>query len=128
GNMAFVEAQPFAENAAARRLEDRGFDFGMLQDRLGAFGPAAIAGLNKTIANVDAFRTGHAYRFINAAENVSDQARGGGFAVGSGNGNNGNSAIVAVWEKASDHGLSDRLRFLGSRTEKVDQLRLDLEP
>jgi len=63
GDVAAVEPESFAEDAAAGGFQDGGIDVGVEQDLAGADGAAAIAAFDALAGDVDAIGVGHADAF-----------------------------------------------------------------
>jgi hypothetical protein len=86
-----MEAQARAQHAAARGFEHRVVHGGIFQHKLGADAAGAVAFLQLHALNVNAVGGGEPNFVAFAGHQVRDEARGGGFAVGAGHGNNGNA-------------------------------------
>ena len=84
-------AEAFAEDAAARHLEDRAVDAWVLQHQLRRARPAGVDLLDQAVVDVDAVRRGHANVVAHAAQDMVDHADGRGLAIGAGDGHDRNA-------------------------------------
>jgi hypothetical protein len=101
GDFAAVEAQAFAQHAAAGGLEHGGVDVGVHQHVARAARAAAVAAVDLPAVDVDAVGVGHAGAQAVGGQQVGDQARGGGLAVGAGHGDHRDAAVVAGANRVS---------------------------
>ena len=95
-HLAAVIGQAFAQQAAARGLEHGRIDIGVHQHIAGAARAAAVAAVGLAAVDVDAVGVGHAHAQAIALEQVGGQAHGGGLAVGAGDRDDRNAAVVAI--------------------------------
>ena len=105
--VAHVEAQPFAQHAAAGRFEDGGIHLRIEEHGPGAFRSAAVAGVDPAVVEVNAVGAGHAHALARGPENVGDQAGRRRLAVRSRNGHDGNPPVLSVGEHRGDDGFAD---------------------
>ena len=84
GDVAAIEPEPLAEDAAPRRFEHGRLDPRVEQHHPGTLRAAAIAGVDPAIADPDAVGAGHADRLAGVADDLGDQPRGGRLAVDAG--------------------------------------------
>src|SRR5207244_3956771 len=106
-DVAAVESQPRAENAASRRLQDCDLDLGVLEHGAGTLGPTAIAGLDAAAADVNAFRARHAHATLRPADDVGQEACGGGLAVDPGDGGDWDAACCSRRNDLRDDRFGD---------------------
>ncbi len=119
GDIAAIEAQPGAEDAAACRFQHGRLDARIGQDGAGADRPAAIAGLRPLAVNVDALGAGHADAALRARQNVGDQPRRRRLAVDAGDGRDGNAARLSIGEELIQKGVSREVaRSMASRESR----------
>ena len=107
GDFAAVKAQPFAQHAAPGDFKHRRVHVWVHQHVAGAFRAAAIAAVGLAAIDIHAVGVGHAGAQALRAEQVGDQARRGGFAVGAGDGNHRNAPVVARREQLVNHRGAD---------------------
>ena len=107
-DLAAVERQAFAQQAAARRFEHGGVDVRVHQHVARAARAAAVAAVDAASFDVDAVGVGHAGAQAAGGEQVGDQAHRGGLAVGAGDGDHRNAAVVAFFEHRRDDRFADR--------------------
>nr|GEU28368.1 hypothetical protein [Tanacetum cinerariifolium] len=108
GHLAAVEGQAFAQDAATGAFEDRRVHVRVQQHVAGAARAAAVAAVGLPAFDVHAVGVGHAGAQAAGREQVGDQAHGGGLAVGTGDGNDGNAAVFARREHGVDDGFAHR--------------------
>src|SRR5690606_16340181 len=123
GCIAAVEGDAFAQDAAARGFENGGVDVRMLQHVARAARAAAIAGVDAFIFDVDAVGGRHADTVFVRAQHVRNQAYRRRLAVGAGNGDNRDAAVVAFGEHAGDNRFADRTAFAERRLDVHAQAR-----
>jgi hypothetical protein len=95
----------------------------MHQDIACTAGAAAIAIVNLTAIDIHAIGVGHANPQMVGFEKVSSEANRGGFAVGAGHGNDGNSAVVTIGKHVVDDGFANIAAFAKRRTDVHAQAR-----
>ena len=116
GHLAAVKAQTFTEYAAARHFKNASIHIRMHQHVARAFRAAAVAAVRLPAVDPDAVGVGHAAAQAAGCEQMGDQARHRGFAVGTGHGNHRHAAIIAGGEQFVDHRAANSLAFaIGGR-------------
>ncbi len=123
GDVALIEAEPFAEDPPSGRLEDRRLDLGIEQDRPGGLRATAITGLDPTAIHIDPVAVGHADGLAGAAEDMSDQPSGRRLAVDAGHGDQRNPAVILFREHHIDDRFTDRAGSPRRRLEVHPQSR-----
>ena len=108
GHLAAVEAQAFAQDAAARGLEHRRVDVGVDQHVARAARAAAIAGVDALAVHVDAVGVGHAHALARRCQQVGDQARTVVLPLVPVTATTGMRPLVRRAEQVDDDGLADR--------------------
>src|SRR5450631_3358960 len=108
GDVTPIEAQAFAQQAAARGFEHGSIDTRITEHRAGALGTTAVAGVEAAVFDVNPVRAGHSHAAPGHLQQVRHAAGGGGLAVGTGHGDDRNAAVFAVRENRIDHRLTDR--------------------
>ena len=103
GHVAMLEAETAAHQAAARRFQHGHVHHGLLQHELRAGRTGAIALHQQAVLDVHAVAAGHAHLVAHAAHQVRGEARGGGLAVGAGDGDDGDAARRARREEHVHH-------------------------
>jgi hypothetical protein len=83
-NVAAIEGDAFAQNAAAGRFKNGGIDVRVLQHIARTARAAAVAGIDAFIFDVHAVGGGHADPILIGTQDMRDQAHGRGLAVGAG--------------------------------------------
>ena len=116
-DIAAIETQAFSQDSAASRFKNRCINVWVHQHIASASWAAAIAGVNALVANVDTVGVCHADGESCARNKVSDQASGGGLAVGAGNGRYGYTAGFTRFEHGFNNGFADRARFAEGRAQ-----------
>ena len=106
GDLAAVEGQAFAQHAAARRLEHGRVHVRVQQHVARAARAAAVAAVDLAPFDVHAIGVGHAGAQAGSRQQMGDQAHGGGLAIGAGDGDDGDAAIVALGEHGGDDGFA----------------------
>ena len=106
GDVAAVEGQALAEDAAAGRFQHGRVDGRVHEHGGGAARPAAIAAVDPPAVNENAVGAGHAHPQSHALEQVGDEAGGGRLAVHSGDGADGDASLVALGKEGADDGLA----------------------
>ena len=106
--VAVVKGQAFAQHATARGFQHGGVHVGVVQHAFGALGAAAVAGVNALAAHVDAVGIGHAHAPALMGQQVRDQAHRGGFAIGAGDGDDGDAPVLPALKQLRNDGLAHR--------------------
>ena len=127
GHIAFVKGQALAQDTAARRLQHCRIHIRMVQDVFRALGAAAVAGINAMAVHIDAIGIGHADAPTLLGQQVRNQAHGRGFAIGAGNGNDGDAAILPVFEQAGHDGFAHGAAFAKRGAEVHAQARRGID-
>ena len=104
---AFVEAQSFAQHAAARRLQHRRLHMRMREHITRALRAAAVAAVGLAATDIHAIGIGHAHAQAAGREHMCDQPRRGGLAVDAGDGDHRDAAVVALLEHQLHHCFAD---------------------
>ena len=107
GHGAVVEAQALAQHAAARGLQHRGLHLRVHQHVARALRAAAIAAVDLAAVDVNPVGVGHAHGQPGAGQQVRDHPCDGGLAVGAGDGDDGDAAVVTGRVQVGDDGLAD---------------------
>ena len=104
GDLAAVKPQAFAQHAATRHFKHGGVHVRVHQHVARAFRAAAVAAVGLAAIDVNAVGVGHAGAQTVRGQQVGNQARGGGFAVGAGHRNHRNATVVVRRKELVDHG------------------------
>ena len=123
GHLAAIESQALAQQAASSCFKNSCIDIGVHQDIAGAAGAAAIAIVNLTTIDVHTIGVGHANSQMVCLEKVSGEADSGGFAIGAGHGNDGNSAVVAIGKHVVYDCFANIAAFAKGRADVHSQAR-----
>ena len=123
-----VVAEPFAQDPAARHLEDGQVDVRVLEHGRGGLGAAHVAPADQPAVDEDAIGAGHADLAAHAAHDVGDHPGGGGLAVAAGDRHDRDARRRPGREEHVDHRLGDvlRLAFGGVGVHAEARRRVDL--
>ena len=110
-DLAAVEGQAFAQDAATRGFKHGRVDVRVQQHVARAAWTAAVATVGLAAFDVDAVGIGHARAQAAGGQQVRDQAHGGGLAVGAGHRHHWDATILARREHGVDDGLAHRAAF-----------------
>ena len=103
GHFAFVAAQSFPQDPAARTFQDRHVHRRIHENCTGTLGPRTVSHFDAALADVDAVGARHADTLAGHSRQVGDQTRGGRLAVHPGDrGDRNSSAIVLRVEQVND--------------------------
>ena len=105
---AAVKAQALTQHAAPGDFKHRRVHVGVHQHIAGAFRSAAVPAVGLTAIDVDTVGVGHADPPAVGGEQVCNQPGGGGFAVGTGHSNHGDTAVVTGGKQLVHHGHTHR--------------------
>ena len=106
-HMTAVKGQAFTQHAAACGFQHSRVHIRVHQHTAGAARSAAVAGVKLQAIHINAVGVGHAHAQAMRAQQVGAQTHGGGFAVGAGDGDQGDAAIFAVGKHGVDDGAAD---------------------
>ena len=107
GDIALVECQAFAQQAAARGFQHGGIHVGVRQHIARAARAGAIAGVDLAAIDVHAVGVGHAHAQALRFQQMGRQAHGGGLAVGAGDGDHRHAAVAALRVHVVHHRRAD---------------------
>ena len=95
GHAAAVKGQTFAQHAAAGGFEHGRIHMGVHKHIARTARAAAVAAVDLARLHIHAVGVGHAHAQAVGAQQVRGEPHGGGFAVGAGDGNHRNAAVIA---------------------------------
>ena len=107
GHFAAIKSQAFSQHTATRGFKDSSVHIRVHQHIAGAAGTAAVPIVNLASIDIHAVGVGHAYPHTLRFEQVRGQSDRGGFAIGAGNCNHRDTAIITGLEHAFDDSLAD---------------------
>ena len=127
GYRAAVEAQAFTQHAAPGDFKHRRVHVRVHQHIARAFRAAAVAAVGLPTVDVDTVGVGHANAPAVGRQQVGNQPRGGGFAVGAGHGDHRNAAVVTRGKQLVDHGHTHRPALAVGRCQVHAQARCSVD-
>src|SRR5665647_1378314 len=94
-----LESQPIFKDSTSCAFQNSKVNRGIFEYKFCAFGTGTISFHHHLMLNVNTIRGSKANLISGSFTNMSSKSAGGGFSVGSGNCNNGDSPIMATGKK-----------------------------
>ena len=106
GYVTAVKGQTFAQHTTPCGFQYCCIDIRVQQHTAGAFGSAAVTGVDGVAIDIDAVGIGHAHTQTALGQQVGNQAYRGGFAIGTRHRHDGNASVLPLFEHAGDDGFA----------------------